>query len=190
MKLFIKFTLLLIPLTISLLGCASLFTINTSQDAIYSRTIKEIWKDNNIKLEIAGLNNKASLKGQVRVTGVSYNGTVVLLGQAKNQKKLDDFKNRVKKIPGITQIHNQVKIKNPLFSIKQVGHDAWITLKVKAALLINAELNGMDTKVMTEDKEVFLFGFVSRKTADTAANIARNVSGVKRVIRAFQYLDK
>lgn len=43
--------------------------------------------------------------------------------------------------------------------------------------------------MLTEDREVFLLGFVTQSQADIAADIARNISGVKQVIKAFEYID-
>ncbi|CAH8242325.1 hypothetical protein VAEKB19_650001 [Vibrio aestuarianus] len=41
--------------------------------------------------------------------------------------------------------------------------------------------------MITEDREVFLLGYVSAEHAELATEIARNISGVKQVIKAFQY---
>ncbi|HAG41754.1 MAG TPA: BON domain-containing protein, partial [Pseudoalteromonas sp.] len=43
-------------------------------------------------------------------------------------------------------------------------------------------------KVVTENAEVFLMGLVSESESNQAVNIARNVSGVERVIKVFEYL--
>ncbi|MCH1933169.1 BON domain-containing protein, partial [Shewanella sp. A25] len=44
-------------------------------------------------------------------------------------------------------------------------------------------------KVVTENGEVFLLGLVSRAQADLAVDIARNTSGVRKVIKVFEYTD-
>jgi len=44
-------------------------------------------------------------------------------------------------------------------------------------------------KVVTENSEVFLLGLVSQDEADKAAEIARNVDGVTRVIKVFEIID-
>ncbi|MEC8224892.1 MAG: BON domain-containing protein, partial [Pseudomonadota bacterium] len=43
-------------------------------------------------------------------------------------------------------------------------------------------------KVVTENGEVFLMGLVSDSEANLAVDVARNVSGVERVIKVFEYL--
>ncbi|HAS62996.1 MAG TPA: hemolysin [Vibrio sp.] len=172
-------------------GCAGLFvagaatTVNIVTD---TRTTKEIWNDSNIEFEVAGLTNKAPYQGNVRITASSYKGIVVLMGQSSTEQLLNEFEQQARKVSGVTQIHNQVRIKQPL-SLGEISHDSWITTKVKSALITNDDLSAVKIKVITEGGEVFLLGYVSRQHADQAAEIARNISGVKQVIKAFQYGD-
>ncbi|EKM24627.1 BON domain protein [Vibrio harveyi] len=44
--------------------------------------------------------------------------------------------------------------------------------------------------MITEDSDVFLFGYVTPQQSDRATEIARNISGVKQVIKGFQYGDE
>ncbi|MCV5940745.1 BON domain-containing protein, partial [Escherichia coli] len=85
-------------------------------------------------------------------------------------------------------IHNQIKAKEPL-SVTQISNDSWITTKVKSALLTDSDLNGVKVKVITEDGDVFLFGYVTAQQGERATEISRNISGVKQVIKGFQYGD-
>jgi len=48
-------------------------------------------------------------------------------------------------------------------------------------------LKGSQIKVITEHGEVFLMGLVTQQEGNLAAELARNVSGVKQVIKAFEY---
>lgn len=173
----------------SLSGCAGLFiagAATTANIVTDTRTTKEIWQDNNIEFEIAALGNKAPFKGQVRVVASSYNGTVVLMGQAPTQALVNDLESKARDVEGVKNVHNQIKLKKPL-SVTEISNDSWITTKVKSALLTDSELNGVKVKVITEDSEVFLFGYVTAKQANRATDIARNISGVKQVIKGFQY---
>ncbi|MGR4989560.1 BON domain-containing protein [Vibrio rotiferianus] len=173
----------------SLSGCAGLFiagAATTANIVTDTRTTKEIWQDNNIEFEIAALGNKAPFKGQVRVVASSYNGTVVLMGQAPTQALVNDLEAKARDVEGVKNVHNQIKLKEPL-SVTEISNDSWITTKVKSALLTDSELNGVKVKVITEDSEVFLFGYVTTEQANRATDIARNISGVKQVIKGFQY---
>ncbi|MDN3700283.1 BON domain-containing protein [Vibrio artabrorum] len=176
-------------LTWSLSGCAGIFIAGAATTANLvtdTRTTKEIWNDNNIEFEVAAITNKQPYRGRVRATASSYRGSVVLMGQATTDSERRAFESQAKEVAGVKNIHNQIRVKEPL-SVSAISKDSWTTTKVKSALLANAELNGIKVKVITEDSEVFLLGLVSRKHADIATDIARNISGVKQVIRAFEY---
>ncbi len=176
-------------LTLSLSGCAGIFIAGAATTANLvtdTRTTKEIWNDNNIEFEVAAITNKQPYRGSVRVTASSYRGSVVLMGQAATDAERRSFESQAKDVPGVETIHNQIRVKEPL-SVSAISKDSWITTKVKSALLANSELNGIKVKVITEDSEVFLLGLVSREHADIATEVARNISGVKQVIRAFEY---
>ncbi|GEA22611.1 hemolysin [Vibrio harveyi] len=173
-------------------GCAGLFiagAATTANIVTDTRTTKEIWQDNNIEFEVAAIGNKAPFKGKARVVASSYNGTVVLMGQAPTRELINEFERRARAVSGVKNIHNQIKQKE-LLSVTQISNDSWITTKVKSALLTDSELNGIKVKVITEDSDVFLFGYVTPQQSDRATEIARNISGVKQVIKGFQYGDE
>ncbi|MGR5132794.1 BON domain-containing protein [Vibrio alfacsensis] len=170
-------------------GCAGLFiagAATTANIVTDTRSTKQIWQDNNIEFEVAAIGNKAPFKGKVRVVASSYNGTVVLMGQAPTQEWNNELERRAREVEGVKNVHNQIKLKEPL-TVTQISNDSWITTKVKSSLLTDSELNGIKVKVITEDSEVFLFGYVTPAQGERATEIARNISGVKQVIKGFQY---
>ncbi|WP_322803579.1 BON domain-containing protein [Vibrio alfacsensis] len=182
-------SLVILCAALSMSGCAGLFiagAATTANIVTDTRTTKEIWQDNNIEFEIAAIGNKAPFKGKTRIVASSYNGTVVLMGQAPTDELINEFERRARDVEGVKNIHNQIKQKEPL-SVTQISNDSWITTKVKSALLTDSELNGVKVKVITEDSDVFLFGYVTPKQSERATEIARNISGVKQVIKGFQY---
>lgn len=182
-------SLVILFTVLNLSGCAGLFIAGAATTATIvtdTRTTKQIWQDNNIEFEVAAIGNKQPFKGNTRVFASSYNGTVVLMGQAPTQALINDLGNRTRQLPGVKVIHNQMKAKEPL-SVTQISNDSWITTKVKSALLTDDQLNGVKVKVITEDSEVFLFGYVTREQGERATDIARHVTGVKQVIKGFQY---
>ncbi|MCF7483225.1 BON domain-containing protein [Vibrio sp. J1-1] len=182
-------SLILLFTVFNLSGCAGLFiagAATTANIVTDTRTTKQIWQDNNIEFEVAAIGNKQPFKGQARVFASAYNGTVVLMGQAPTQALISDLEKRTRAISGVKVIHNQMKQKEPL-TVTQISNDSWITTKVKSSLLTDEQLNAVKVKVITEDSEVFLFGYVTEAQSQRAIEIARNVSGVKQVINGFQY---
>lgn len=190
MKMYKAITLLMVSVMMS--GCAGLFvagaatTVNLVTD---TRSAKEIWNDSALESEVAGMGNKAPYVGNVRVVASSQRGTVVLMGQANTEALSSQLESQVKGLSGVKRVYNQIRIKQPL-SFTQISNDSWLTTKVKSALLTDQRLNGVKVKVITEDSEVFLLGYVSKEHADIATELARNVSGVKQVIRAFQFSEQ
>ncbi|ABU69888.1 BON domain-containing protein [Vibrio campbellii] len=185
-------SLVILCAALSMSGCAGLFiagAATTANIVTDTRTTKEIWQDNNIEFEVAAIGNKAPFKGKARVVASSYNGTVVLMGQAPTQDLINEFENKAREVKGVKNIHNQIRQKEPL-SVTQISNDSWITTKVKSALLTDSELNGVKVKVITEDSDVFLFGYVTPEQSERATEIARNISGVKQVVKGFQYGDE
>ncbi|MDF5393271.1 BON domain-containing protein, partial [Vibrio parahaemolyticus] len=146
-------SLVILLTALSLSGCAGLFiagAATTANIVTDTRTTKQIWQDNNIEFEVAAIGNKAPFKGEVRVVASSYNGTVVLMGQAPTQDLILALERRAREVSGVKVIHNQIKQKEPL-TVTQISNDSWITTKVKSALLTDSELNGVKVKVITED---------------------------------------
>lgn len=132
------------------------------------------------------LKNKALAKN-TNINIVSVNGVVLVVGQAPNSYLRDLVIKTIKTTPDIVSIHNQIRIR-PITSITTQSNDVWLTSKVKSTLLASGEVNGKDVKVVTENAEVFLLGLVSVKEADLVVEIVRNISGVDRVIKAFEYI--
>jgi len=118
---------------------------------------------------------------------VSMNASVLIVGQAPNTYLRDLAVKTVTQIKGVNQIHNQIRIGSAT-SITTQTNDIWLTSKVKSALFASDKISVKDIKVVTENGEVFLLGLVTKKEADTAVEIARNISGVSRVFKAFEYI--
>ncbi|MDW6093775.1 BON domain-containing protein [Vibrio rhizosphaerae] len=181
--------LITLSLAVMLSGCVGLFIAGaaTTADIVTDpRTTQQIWDDNYIEAEITGVIRKPPYRSKTRIVSNSFRGVVVLMGQSQDNDLLTSLEKDVQQIKGVREVHDQVRIRQPL-STSDISQDSWITTKVKSSLLTDNQLSGVKIKVITEDKEVFLFGYVTPEHGNHAAEIARNISGVKRVIKAFQY---
>lgn len=184
----VKFSALLLSATL-LQGCAGLFIAGAATTASVvtdNRTVSEQLSDKNLSLETTGLANKPPYQYNMRVNAVTYHGKVLLMGQAKDAQMNQEFEKKIKSIKGVNTVYNQIRVR-PLLTFTQINNDSWITTKVKSALLAKNELNGVKVSVFTEAQEVFLVGFVTPEQGNIAADVARNIKGVKGVIKAFEY---
>jgi osmotically-inducible protein OsmY len=74
------------------------------------------------------------------------------------------------------------KASNVVDRTSRSAADSTITSKVKAGLLADNDLKGMDINVDTEKGVVMLSGFVESKAeADKAVRLAKDVEGVTKV---------
>ena len=133
------------------------------------------------------LNKQKALSKNTNLHVISMNGTVLIIGQAPNSYLRDLAIKTIQDVPDIVTIHNQVRIGSTT-AITTQSNDIWLTSKVKSALLANAEVNAKDIKVVTENSEVFLLGLVTQQEADIVVEITRNINGVSRVFKAFEYI--
>ncbi|WP_057832639.1 BON domain-containing protein [Colwellia sp. TT2012] len=133
------------------------------------------------------LNKQKALTKNTNLHVVSLNGTVLVVGQAPNSYLRDLAIKTIQDVPNIVTIHNQIRI-SATTAITTQSNDIWLTSKVKSALFANSEINAKDVKVVTENSEVFLLGLVTREEANIAVEITRNINGVSRVFKVFEYI--
>lgn len=187
-----KKSLSLIALIVSaslLQGCATAIVAGTvtAVSAVNDpRSLGSQIDDNNIEVKASvELGKNDGIEKHTNLNVISYNGVVLVVGQAPNQFLIDSAMSIIKAIDGVKNVHNQIKIGTPVaFSVQ--SNDVWITTKVKADLLTDDSVKGHNIKVVTENKEVFLMGLVSPEQASKAAVIASKVTGVERVIKVFE----
>lgn len=185
-----KLTALLLILSV-LQGCAVATVVAVTAGASMAtdrRSIGNQIDDQSIEVEAYNeITKNKSLNDNTNLHIISVNGSVLIIGQAPNTYLRDQALKIVNGIDSVVRIHNQIRIGNTT-SVTTQTNDVWLTSKVKTALFSSDEVNGKDIKVITENGEVFLMGIVSKKEADAAVNITRNINGVNRVFKAFEYL--
>ncbi len=111
---------------------------------------------------------------------------MLLVGQTPSDAYKLEAGKIVARIEGVRHVYNELRLGQPV-SIGVRSNDSWITSKVRADMLGAKNFDSAKVKVVTENGEVFLIGLVTRQEGDHAVEIARHVSGVKRVIKAFEF---
>lgn len=185
-----KLTALLVILA-TLQGCAAVAVVAVTTGASMATDRRSIGNQiDDQSIEVAAYNElikNKSLSENTNLHIISVNGSVLIIGQAPNTFLKDQAIKILHNISEIVRIHDQIRIGNTTSVITQTS-DAWLTSRIKTALFSSDKVNGNDIKVITENSEVFLMGLVSKKEANAAVNIARNINGVDRVFKAFEYL--
>ncbi len=176
-------------------GCAPLVIVGgaaTTASIVHDRrTAGSIVEDQAIELRIKnGLRKDSEIKAQAHINVTSYNGIVLLSGEAPTQALVQRAGNIAREAEQVRRVHNEIRIAAPSSSMTR-SSDAWITSKVKGSL-VGVDVKGFDptrVKVVTENGTVFLMGVVYRREADGAVAKTQQVSGVQRIVKLFEYLD-
>lgn len=130
----------------------------------------------------------AQIKAEGRINAVSYNGRVLLIGQVPNSDVKDTATALAKGVEGVNEVYNELTVSSKI-SFAQISKDSWLTTQVKSKMFVDGRVKATDVKVISENGEVFLLGNVTQSQANAAADIASKISGVKKVIKVFKYLD-
>ncbi|MOA44908.1 Osmotically-inducible protein Y precursor [compost metagenome] len=86
------------------------------------------------------------------------------------------------------QVHNELQILPPS-SLLARQNDTWLTTKIKAQMLADANIPGSRIKVVTENGIVYLLGLLTKQEAAQATNLVQGVSGVQKIVKLFEYID-
>lgn len=172
--------------TATIVGTAAVVATKVATDP---RTVGTQIDDETLEERVlSAINSDQQIKEEGRIQVVSYNGRILLIGQVPQEELKEMAKNLAMGVNGVTDIYNEIRIGTPI-TIGQISKDSWITTQIKSKMLVSAEVKASNIKVITENGEVFLMGTVTQQQANAAADIARNISGVKKVIKVFVYLN-
>ena len=122
--------------------------------------------------------------GHLGVT--SFRGVVLLTGQVRDEASKALASEVLSGIEDVKTVYNELTISGPTALLARSA-DAVVTSKVKARLLANEAVRGLEIKVVTENGTVYLLGTVTRAEGEAATAAARAVGGVERVVRIFTY---
>lgn len=180
-------------LGLSLQGCLTTAIVGgaavATKVATDPRTAGRQLDDETLEEKVAyNLNKDGQIKDEARINVVSYNGKILLIGQTPNDTVKETAKSIAAGVEGVSSVYNEIRI-SPKIGIGQISQDSWITTKVKSQLLVNSEVKTTEVKVITENGEVFLMGNLSNTQANAAAEVARNVNGVNKVVKVITYVQ-
>lgn len=175
-----------------LYGCAPIVVgaATTGVSVIHDRrSAGTALEDQNIELKAMHLKNQnRKLFQRANLSATSYNKVVLLTGQADTEQLRQRYVEMIRKISEVRRVVDEIQIE-PSASIARQGNDAYITTKAKIKLF-EVKLPDFDptrVKIVTDNGTVYLMGIVSRQEANEVVNKVRYVSGIKRVVKIFEY---
>lgn len=125
--------------------------------------------------------------GHVNVN--SYNRKVLLTGEVKDEEMKAAVEREVRAVENVISVANELEVAGPA-SYTSRSNDTLITTKVKASLIDKKTVSAVSFKVVTERGNVYLMGIVTQREGNIAADVAKGVSGVTRVVKIFEYISE
>jgi osmotically-inducible protein OsmY len=148
------------------------------------RSAGTVVDDQGIELKVR---SAASRYSDLHLSVTSYNGVVLLSGEAPSQAVIDELVNYARTTPRVRKVENELIVAMPA-GLGSRTDDTVITSKVKARMVEANKFAPIHVKVVTERSVVYLFGLVTQEEAQAATEIAASTSGVTRVVRLFEYV--
>ncbi len=122
----------------------------------------------------------------VHVNSTSYNRSVLLTGEVPDARTREDIEKIALAVPGVRGVSNELEIAG-ISSLGARTNDSFVTSKVKARFIDAGTFSPVHIKVVTENGVVYLLGIVIEGEANEAAELARTVAGVRKVVKIFEY---
>jgi len=133
------------------------------------------------------ISNMVGSAGHVNIS--SFNRKVLLTGEVPDENTRGSVEREIADIAGVQGVVNEMVVAPPT-SYSSRSNDTLLTGKVKASLVDAQDISVNSYKVVTERAVVYLMGRVTQREGTRAAEIARGVAGVQKVVKVFEYITE
>ncbi len=126
------------------------------------------------------------------VHSVVYNGSLLLCGQVTDAELKRRAQALVEHLDGVKRVVNEIEVTDDPIGFWRRRADNTMTARVKTALLDITSLKDFDpsrVNVTTVNSVVYLMGLVNQEEAEAVVDVARNVAGVAKVVKVFEYTE-
>ena len=113
-----------------------------------------------------------------------FNGDVLLVGIVPTATMRSEIHQQLQSIKGIRRLFNQIAVSHKPVNALQ---DSWITGQIRSLMIANSSIDPATFKVVTYQNIVYVLGDVDPQQAKLVIDIAKQCSGVVRVVCLLQY---
>lgn len=168
-----------------LIGGAMVGGVNVATDR---RTSGIQLEDESIEIK-AGARIREQIGDKAHINVNSYNRVALITGEANSEETRARIETLVGGVENVQRVMNEVAI-GANSSLSGRSNDVVIQGKIKAKLIDAKDLISNAFYVVVERGNVYLLGRVTEREANRATEIARQVGGVRKVIRAFEIISE
>ncbi len=123
------------------------------------------------------------------VNFTSYNRQVLMTGEVSSNQVRQQVEQLISRVENVRSVVNELAV-GSASSMGDRASDVVLVAKVKAAMVDSEDVFANVFKVVAERGTVYLMGRVTQREAQRATDVVRGVSGVKRVVRVFEYISE
>jgi osmotically-inducible protein OsmY len=184
--------LLLITFLAFLGGCTTIVDSMTSEPINPDPTETGVLTNlNDVKMStFIGVNIKKAdsrlSDSHINVTVV--NSVVLLAGEVPSNELKLLAGSIARAYSGVRKVHNELQVRGNTTLVSRTN-DSIIAAQIKTKLVFEKHVDSSQIKVITEDGVVFLMGLTTKANGNLAADIASSNSGVRKVVKVFEYVD-
>lgn len=175
-----------------LTGCTTFLDV-TRDDPIevnpHTRSLGAKLDDSNLETIITHNINRAHPDlDSAHVDVHSFNGVVLLTGEAPSEELKAEASEVVNAVPSVRQLYNELVVRADSSFLSRTN-DAYLRQKIAFRFSRTPELKGIDLKIIVEDSVAFLMGLTNAEQAEIAAHEASLTGGIRRVVKVFEYVE-
>jgi osmotically-inducible protein OsmY len=126
-------------------------------------------------------------KEHINIT--SYNRQVLITGEVSNDTVRRQVESLISRVENVRAVVNELAV-GAASSTSDRASDALLVAKVKASMVDTEDVFANVFKVVGERGTIYLMGRVTQRESQRATDVVRGVSGVKRVVRVFEYITE
>ncbi len=135
----------------------------------------------------AAMRENFGSKEHINIT--SYNRQVLITGEVSSDTVRSQVQQLVERVQNVRAVVNEL-IVAPASSTSDRANDVLLVAKVKASMVDSEDVFANIFKVTSERGTIYLMGRVTQQESKRATDVVRSVSGVKRVVRVFEYITE
>lgn len=121
------------------------------------------------------------------VSTTSFNEVVLLAGEVTSDSLKAKAERTARETPNVRRVYDELTVAEPI-TIAQRSKDSLITGQIRSLMLVKKGLESGSIHIVTENSNVYLMGVATHEQADLAVSVARQVPGVNKVVKIFQYI--
>lgn len=154
------------------------------------RSFGDVIDDKNLKTIVAVNIKKASAAlDEAHINVHVYNGVVLLTGEVQSQNQRDLAGKTARDVSRVRQVYNELSVE-PKSKFMDRTVDNIMQTKIKTKLMLNKDIDSDKVRVIVENDVAYLMGLLTRVQAEKITDVVRKQPGIKKVVRAIEYIEE